>query len=105
VFAVQGLEFLRRDLEGDEHFVHETHDQVDDAFFFFAVLPLGRDVFLAPDARQPFGRHDRLRTDRDRGQVAMQRVHGHGVFRAAVGQQETVEFVEFFVGEGLVELH
>jgi hypothetical protein len=105
VLDVQRLEFLGRHLEGDQDFVHEAHDQVDDARLFLAVLPLGRGAFLAPDVRQPLGRHDGFRTDRDRGQVAMQRVHGHRAFRAAVGQQEVVEFVEFFVGEGLFELH
>ena len=40
-----------------------------------------------------------------RGQIAVQGVHGHAVFGAAVGEQELVEFLEFFVGEGLVELH
>jgi hypothetical protein len=39
VLAEQRLEFLRRDFEGDQHFVHEAHDQVDDAFFFLGVLP------------------------------------------------------------------
>ncbi|GIZ53874.1 hypothetical protein NCCP691_38880 [Noviherbaspirillum aridicola] len=35
----------------------------------------------------------------------MQRVHGHAVFGAAVGEQELVEFLEFLVGEGVVEMH
>jgi hypothetical protein len=106
VLAVQRLEFLRRDFEGDQDFVHEAHDQVDDAFFFLRVLPLRRGAFfLAPDARQPFGRHDGFRADRDRGQVAVQGVHRHRVFRAALGEEELVEFVEFFFAEGLFELH
>jgi hypothetical protein len=32
-------------------------------------------------------------------------VHRHRVLGAAVGQEEAVEFVEFFFGEGLVKLH
>ena len=35
----------------------------------------------------------------------MQGVHRHRILGGAVGQQELVEFVEFFVGEGLVEMH
>ena len=62
-------------------------------------------AILAPDPRQPLGRHDGFRADRDRGQVAVQGVHRHRVLGGAVGQQELVEFVEFFIGKGLVEMH
>jgi hypothetical protein len=35
----------------------------------------------------------------------MQMIHRHAILRALVAQQEVVEFVEFFVGQWLVELH
>src|SRR5690606_40753823 len=53
--------------------------------------------------------HDALpiyffRADRQRGQIAVQRVHRHAVVGGAVGKQELVEFVEFLVGKRLVEI-
>ncbi|MNN40699.1 hypothetical protein D3C81_1547820 [compost metagenome] len=91
VFDEQGFEFFRRHFKRHQHFVHEAHDQVDDAFFFLAVLEF-RCIFgiFAPHARQPFGRHDRFRADGHGRQIAVQHIHGHGIFGAPVRQQELV---------------
>lgn len=35
----------------------------------------------------------------------MKRIHRHAVIGAAVGEKEAVEFLEFFIGEGVVGVH
>src|SRR5690606_16080926 len=43
--------------------------------------------------------------DRECGEKAMQGIHRHAVVGGTVGKQELVEFGEFLVGKGLVEMH
>jgi len=106
MLAKQRLEFLGRDFEGHRHFIHEARNQRGDALRFLVAFELRR-IFRrrAPHPRQPFGIRHFLRPDRQRGQETVQRIHGHRVVAAAVGEQEGVEFVEFLVGKRFIQMH
>src|SRR5665213_2683537 len=57
------------------------------------LLAVGEDRLLAaPDERQPLTGHDRLRSDRDPGEKAIEIGEHHAVRRRALGTQERVEF-------------